>query len=77
MGRPGQQRRVLRFREDVAVTDSKLWDVCAWVGIVTLTVLSLRVAHAVLVSFIVARIGWTQLDEVGFWQAIPAALNLT
>jgi hypothetical protein len=52
-----------------------LWDFCAWVGVATLTVLSLRIAHGVVESMLVTRVGWTRLEELGFWRAIPVALT--
>lgn len=49
------------------------WNFCAWVGIATLTALALKVVYEMLVTFIVVRIGWTKLEELGFWRAIPVA----
>jgi hypothetical protein len=51
-----------------------LWNFCAWVGIVVLTALALWLLREAIVSFIVVRIGWTKLEKLGFWRAIPAAI---
>lgn len=52
-----------------------VWDLCAWVGIATLSWLFLRVAHDTVEGFIVVRIGWTRLEELGFWRAILVAVR--
>jgi hypothetical protein len=46
------------------------WDFCAWVGIAVLTALALRLLREAIVSFIVVRIGWTKLEELGFWRSL-------
>lgn len=54
---------------------SAVWDVCAWVGIVTLTVLAVVLFRGFVETFIVMRIGWTRLKKLGFWRSIPAAVR--
>jgi hypothetical protein len=51
-----------------------VWNFFAWVGIATLTVFSLRLVHDTAEGMLVARVGWTRLEELGFWRAIPVAL---
>jgi hypothetical protein len=43
------------------------------VGIATLTGVALRIIHDTVEGFMVVRIGWTKLGELGFWRAIPVA----
>ena len=41
-----------------------MWDFCAWVGIIALAVLAVKIAYFAVESLAVARIGWTRWYRV-------------
>ena len=52
-----------------------LWNFCTMVGIITLTWLALAGIHFIVECILVMRVGWTRLEELGFWRAIPASFK--
>jgi hypothetical protein len=50
------------------------WDFYAYVGIFTLSMIGVWSFYILVKDFLVVRIGWTRLGELGFWRAIPAAI---